>query len=105
MLDEKDSATESNIDSLSEDGVLSAPPSDKKLSQGTEVRFDGLTSLIEVPLGKMPTLDTLDLYPREGKNASKLSSLDGIERASGLIKLNVERNQGISDLGLLSKTS
>ncbi|EKS00365.1 hypothetical protein LEP1GSC125_2291 [Leptospira mayottensis 200901122] len=28
----------------------------------------------------------------------KLSSLDGIERASGLVVLNVERNQDILDL-------
>ncbi|WP_078130685.1 leucine-rich repeat domain-containing protein [Leptospira alexanderi] len=103
ILDEKDSATESNIYSLSEDGVLSAPPSDKKLSQGTEVRFDGLTSLAEVPLDKMSALDTLKVYPGEEKKAPKLSSLNGIERVSGLIELDVERNQDISDLGLLSK--
>ncbi|EKP15378.1 hypothetical protein LEP1GSC191_0626 [Leptospira borgpetersenii serovar Mini str. 201000851] len=42
-MDEKDSATESNIDFLSEEGVLSAPPSDEKLSQGTNVRFASLT--------------------------------------------------------------
>ncbi|EKS00371.1 WGR domain-containing protein [Leptospira mayottensis] len=59
ILDERDSATESNIYSLSEDGVLSASPSDEKLSQGTEVRFEGLTSLAEVPLDKMLALDTL----------------------------------------------
>lgn len=34
-------------------------PSDEKLSQGTEVRFEGLTSLAEVPLDKMLALDTL----------------------------------------------
>ncbi|EKP15458.1 leucine-rich repeat domain-containing protein [Leptospira borgpetersenii] len=51
----------------------------------------------------MSALDTLDVYPGEGKNASKLSSLDGIERASGLIHLDVGRNQDISDLSPLSK--
>ncbi|EMN42486.1 WGR domain-containing protein [Leptospira weilii] len=102
ILDERDSATESNIYYLSDDGVLSAPPSDEKLSQGTNARFAGLTSLVEVPLDKMPALDTLEIYPEE-KKGPKLSSLDGIERAPGLIVLDVERNQSISDLGFLSK--
>ncbi|EMO64909.1 leucine rich repeat protein [Leptospira borgpetersenii serovar Pomona str. 200901868] len=102
ILDKRDSATESNIYSLSEDGVLSAPPSDEKLSQGTEIRFRGLTSLVELPLDKMSVLDTLETYPEEKKDP-KLSSLDGIERASGLIHLDVERNQDISDLSPLSK--
>ncbi|EMF82310.1 leucine rich repeat protein [Leptospira weilii serovar Topaz str. LT2116] len=102
-MDERDSATESNIYYFPDDGVLSAPPSDEKLSQGTKVSFVGLTSLVEVPLDKMSVLDTLLVRPGEEKKAPKLSSLDGVERAPGLIVLNVERNQGISDLGLLSK--
>ncbi|WP_373366913.1 leucine-rich repeat domain-containing protein [Leptospira borgpetersenii] len=50
----------------------------------------------------MSVLDTLETYPEEKKDP-KLSSLDGIERASGLIHLDVERNQDISDLSPLSK--
>ncbi|MDI7207738.1 WGR domain-containing protein [Leptospira santarosai] len=105
ILNEKNSSTQSReIYELSEDGVLSAPPSDEMLGQGTEVRFEGLTSLVGVPLDKMPNLDVLKVYPGEGKKVpNKLLSLDGIERASGLVELDVERNQNIADLGPLSK--
>lgn len=80
ILDKRDSATESNIYSLSEDGVLSAPPSDEKLSQGTEIRFRGLTSLVELPLDKMSVLDTLETYPEEKKILNFLPSTESNER-------------------------
>ncbi|WP_004471777.1 WGR domain-containing protein [Leptospira santarosai] len=68
ILNEKNSSTQSReIYELSEDGVLSAPPSDEMLGQGTEVRFEGLTSLVGVPLDKMPNLDVLKVYPGEGE--------------------------------------
>ncbi|QDK22055.1 WGR domain-containing protein [Leptospira weilii] len=91
-----------NLYYLPNDGILSTPPSDETWSQATQVRFTGLTSLIEVPLDKMSSLDNLKLFPGEEKKAPKLSSLDGIERAPGLVLLHVA-SQGVSNLDPLSK--
>ncbi|EMF81894.1 leucine rich repeat protein [Leptospira weilii serovar Topaz str. LT2116] len=102
-MNEKHSSTQSrNLYYCPDDGVLSTPPSDETWSFGTDVRFIGLTSLIEVPLDKMPFLDNLQLLPGKEKKAFKLSSLDGIERAPGLVLLDVA-SQGISNLDPLSK--
>ncbi|WP_016760502.1 WGR domain-containing protein [Leptospira weilii] len=91
-----------NLYYLPNDGILSTPPSDETWSQATQVWFKGLTSLIEVPLDKMSSLDNLKLFPGEEKKAPKLSSLDGIERAPGLVLLHVA-SQGVSNLDPLSK--
>ncbi|EMY77006.1 leucine rich repeat protein [Leptospira weilii serovar Ranarum str. ICFT] len=103
ILNEKPSPNQSrNLYYRPKDGLLTSPPSDDKLSQGTEVRFDGLTSLDQVPLGKMSALDKLVLLPGQEKKAPKLLSLEGVERAPWLVRLNVS-NQEVSDIGPLSK--
>ncbi|WP_017851586.1 hypothetical protein ACO1KB_13785 [Leptospira interrogans serovar Szwajizak] len=103
LLNEKHSSTQPrNLYYLPSDGILAALPSDEQLSQATEVRFDGLTSLAEVPLGKMSTLDKLTVLPGKEKKAPKLSSLDGIERAPWLARLDMSM-QDVSNIDLLSK--
>lgn len=87
---------------LPDSEVLPISLSDTKLSQVTEVRFEGLTSLVEVSLSKMSSLDKLTALPGKDKQAPKLSSLDGIERAPWLARLGVSR-QDISNINPLSQ--
>ncbi|WP_162839840.1 hypothetical protein [Leptospira interrogans] len=102
-MDEKYFSTQPrNLYYLPSDGILAALPSDEQLSQATEVRFDGLTSLAEVSLSKMSSLDKLTALPGKDKQAPKLSSLDGIERAPWLARLGVSR-QDISNINPLSQ--